>query len=106
MNDVESIRKLFSIELNKRCIAYYKIDFSDEKFARDFYVSSGRKLLVSRETVRKWHNGTSYPVLENLVHLINWLDLDMNNIFIKSKKESKNSHKNNALIYPFQALSY
>jgi transcriptional regulator with XRE-family HTH domain len=39
-------------------------------------------LRVSRETVRKWFKGDSFPDLDHLLHLIEWLGLDMTKVFV------------------------
>jgi hypothetical protein len=36
---------------------------------------------VSREAVRKWFKGESFPDLDYFLHLIEWLKLDISNIY-------------------------
>jgi transcriptional regulator with XRE-family HTH domain len=64
---------------------------SNEQFARDLYLSSTYILKVSRETVRKWFKGESFPDLDHLLHLIKWLKLDMSNIFVVELQLNKNN---------------
>ena len=39
---------------------------------------------MSRETVRKWLKGETFPDLDHLLHLINWLGLNMANVFVEA----------------------
>lgn len=76
-----SVKKNFSKELNRSCINRYQVLPSNEQLSRDLYVFSKYTLKVSRETVRKWLRGETFPDLDCLLHLIDWLKLDINNIF-------------------------
>jgi transcriptional regulator with XRE-family HTH domain len=80
----ELVKHRFAEELTRCCGSYYKAIPSNEQFARDFYLSSKYSLKVSRETVRKWFRGDSFPDLDHLLHLIDWLGLNMAAVFIKS----------------------
>ena len=81
---VHSVKKLFSEELKRCCVERYRKFPSNEKLARDLAVSSQYSIKVSRETVRKWLKGDTFPDLDCLLHLIEWLELDMSNIFLNS----------------------
>jgi transcriptional regulator with XRE-family HTH domain len=76
------IRHSFASELKTRCIVRYKRMPSNEQFARDMYLTSKYRLKVSRETVRKWLKGDSFPDLDHLLHLMKWLDLDIAKVFV------------------------
>ncbi|MBV5280242.1 MAG: hypothetical protein J0651_03005, partial [Actinobacteria bacterium] len=86
----EFVKRCFSDELRRCCGSHYKTTPSNEQFARDFYLSSKYSLKVSRETVRKWFKGDTFPDLDHLLHLIKWLDLDMAKIFIKKSRLEEN----------------
>ncbi len=45
---------------------------------------------MSRETVRKWFKGDSFPDLDHLLHLIKWLGLDMTKVFVDELELEKN----------------
>ena len=80
----DQVKKLFAQELRRCCTeAYTKIP-SHERLASDLWLSSKYSLRVSRETVRKWLKGDTFPDLDCLLHLIDWLGLDMSNIFLDS----------------------
>ena len=81
INSNHLVKKLFAKELEQRCKAYYASFPSNEQFARDMYRTSSYRLKVSRETVRKWLKGENFPDLEHLLHLIEWLQLDMSKVF-------------------------
>ena len=76
-----SIKQLFAKELAKCCFKKYECLPSNERFARDIHLSSKYSLKVSRETVRKWFKGETFPDLDHLLHLIEWLGLDMSKVF-------------------------
>jgi len=88
----ELVKHRFSQELMRCCGSYYRTIPSNEQFARDLYLSSKYVLKVSRETVRKWFKGDSFPDLDHLLHLIDWLGLDMTKVFVNS-----NMHRENKL---------
>jgi len=66
------------------CARRYRTTPSNEQFARDLYMSSKYVVKVSRETVRKWFKGESFPDLDHLLYLIEWLGLDMSKVFVKN----------------------
>ena len=77
----EIVKNRFAEELTRCCGRHFKTIPSNEQFARDFYLSSKHKLKVSREAVRKWFRGETFPDLDYFLHLIEWLHLDISNIF-------------------------
>ena len=78
---VSQVKILFAKELQRRCSEKYQKFPSNEKLARDLCLTSKYHLKVSRETIRKWLKGDTFPDLDCLLHLIEWLQLDMRNIF-------------------------
>jgi hypothetical protein len=82
---VRQVKTLFSKELERRCSEKYHKFPSNEKLARDLCLTSKYHLKVSRETIRKWLKGDTFPDLDCLLHLIEWLQLDMRNIFLCTK---------------------
>jgi transcriptional regulator with XRE-family HTH domain len=72
---------------------------SNEQFARDLYLSSKYVLKVSRETVRKWFKGDSFPDLDHLLHLIKWLGLDMTKVFVDELHHEKSATEASRLQY-------
>jgi len=85
----ELVKHRFSEELKRCCGSHYQTVPSNEQFARDLYLSSKYVLKVSRETVRKWFRGDSFPDLDHLLHLIKWLGLDMTKVFIDEFQQDK-----------------
>lgn len=83
-NTPSSVKQLFAKELHRCCAERYSSFPSNEQIARDLYLSSKYSLKVSRETVRKWLKGDTFPDLDHLLHLINWLGLTMANIFVEA----------------------
>jgi len=79
--NTELVKHRFAQELIRCCSSHFKTIPSNEQFARDFFLSSKYKLKVSREAVRKWFKGESFPDLDHFLHLISWLSLDTTNIF-------------------------
>lgn len=75
------IKKRFAEEMKRCCAERYSKIPSNAKLAKDFYYSTNYTLNVNRETVRKWLKGEAFPDLDYLIHLINWLELDMSNVF-------------------------
>lgn len=71
----------FSEEMKRCCIKKYKVIPSNAKLSKDFYVATKYKLKVNQETFRLWLKGETFPDLNSLLQLIEWLGLDLNNIF-------------------------
>jgi hypothetical protein len=71
----------FSEEMKRCCIKKYKVIPSNAKLSKDFYVATQYKLKVNQETFRLWLKGDSFPDLNSLLQLIEWLGLNLNNIF-------------------------
>ena len=95
----ELVKHRFSQELRRCCGSHYQTTPSNEQFARDLYVSSKYVLKVSRETVRKWFKGDSFPDLDHLLHLIRWLGLDMTKVFVDELQHEKNKVEASRLQY-------
>lgn len=91
-----SVKQLFAKELYRCCAERYTTFPSNEQLARDLYLSSKYSLKVSRETIRKWLKAETFPDLDHLLHLIDWLGLNMSNVFvdtdIKTDSRSSQSH--------------
>lgn len=68
----------FEDTLNDALMKRYKRRASSAQVARDFTSSSGGSTSISRETVRKWRNGISYPNPDQFLLLVEWLDPDPN----------------------------
>jgi len=94
----ELVKHRFSKELRRCCGSHYKTMPSNEQFARDLYLASTYVIKVSRETVRKWLKGESFPDLDHLLFLIDWLGVDMTKVFVdellleKNKPEASHLH--------------
>ena len=72
----------------------YKVTPSNAQLSKDFYSATQYKLKVNQETFRLWMKGESFPDLNSLLYLIEWLDLDLNNIFnINDNLGMKNNSK-------------
>lgn len=95
----ELVKHRFSQELRRCCGSHYQTLPSNEQFARDLYLSSKYALKVSRETVRKWFKGDSFPDLDHLLHLIKWLGLDMTHVFVDELQHEKNKVEASRLQY-------
>jgi hypothetical protein len=84
----ELLKNLFALELKEKLLLKYRNLPSAEKIARDIKISSKSKLDPHCETIRKWLKGDTFPDLVHLIHLMDWLDLDMTRVF----ESFKNSH--------------
>ncbi len=67
--------------MKRCCIKKYKVIPSNAKLSKDFYAATHYKLKVNQETFRLWLKGESFPDLNSLLQLIEWLDLNLSNIF-------------------------
>lgn len=82
MNKDPSLVKIkFAEEMKRCCLKKYKVIPSNAKLSKDFYFATQYKLKVNQETFRLWLKGDSFPDLTSLLELIDWLGLNLNNIF-------------------------
>ncbi len=95
----ELVKHRFSEDLRRCRGSHYQTVPSNEQFARDVYLSSKYVLKVSRETVRKWFKGDSFPDLDHLLHLIKWLGLDMTKVFVDELQDQKDKVEASRLQY-------
>lgn len=86
-NKTEAIKNSFAKEFYRCCSERYPKFPSNEKLSRDLYVSSKYTLKISRETIRKWLKGETFPDLDCLLYLIDWLGLNMSNVFLNRSVE-------------------
>ena len=89
------VKQAFAKELHRCCAERYASFPSNEQLARDMYLSSKYTLKVSRETIRKWLKGETFPDLDHLLHLIDWLGLNMANIFVEINSKTNESYSSN-----------
>ena len=82
------IKKQFAEEMKRCCLDRYSTIPSNEQMARDFYSATNYKLSINRETFRKWMRGDAFPDLDHLLYLIEWLNLDMVNVFKVATKQT------------------
>ena len=88
----------FSEEMKRCCIKKYKVIPSNAKLSKDFYVATQYKLKVNQETFRLWLKGESFPDLNSLLQLIEWLGLNLTNIFdFNENLNMENKQKQNEL---------
>jgi len=80
-SNTELVKHRFAQELIRCCGSHFNTFPSNEQFARDLFLSSKYKLKVSREAVRKWFKGETFPDLDLFLYLIEWLNLDVVRIF-------------------------
>ena len=75
------VKKKFSEELKRCCLKKYKVIPSNAKLSNDFYLATKYKLKINQETFRLWMKGESFPDLSSLLFLIEWLEINLINIF-------------------------
>ena len=97
-SNIHQIKINFSLELDRSIRSHFSKFPSNEYFSREFYRSSSYKLKVNRETVRKWLKSDSFPDLVYLLHLIDWLGLDMSKVFISGNAPNNNMDIQNNVI--------
>ena len=61
---------------------------SASKFADQFNLRAYGTKTITRETARKWLVGIAVPEIDKLVVLIDWLDIDVMDLFGKIPKQS------------------
>jgi hypothetical protein len=73
------IKQNFSLELIACLEKKYNKKPSAQFFANNYNAKTGKK--ISKETARKWMSGLSLPEPNRMKDLMDWLNLDTQNIF-------------------------
>ena len=73
-------KSLFAKQFRIKLILVYGSMPSCERVARDVRVASKGEINLHAKTIRKWIHGEVFPGLNNFAFLIQWLDLDINEI--------------------------
>jgi hypothetical protein len=77
----ERAQKQFQVALHKALIKKYALVPSAARFSDDFNLHAAGTSTVSRETTRKWINGSAFPEVGHLVVLSDWLLISVDEIF-------------------------
>jgi len=88
MKKQSEIKDLFSCSLRNCLSAYYGKIPSAATFARDFNLRAYGTTPITQESARRWIRGVSLPEEDRLCVLINWLNLDFNEIFRSPNKQA------------------
>ena len=72
---LKKLRKKFSIHFKEQLKKRYKKVPSTNFIANEFNLRAHNSHTVSREAVRKWLNGLSFPTSDKLSVMRNWLDI-------------------------------
>ena len=73
--DLDKIRKKFSAHFKEQLKKRYKKVPSTNFIANEFNLRAHVSATVSREAVRKWLNGLSFPKSDKLSVMRKWLDI-------------------------------
>ena len=79
-------QKQFRLILHDALIRRYAVVPSASILADDFNLNATGTTTVSRETTRKWINGTTFPEVGHLIVLCEFLSLSVDSIFSCSEK--------------------
>lgn len=72
------MRKKFANHFKEKLKKRYKKVPSTNFIANEFNLRAHDSDTVSREAVRKWLNGLSFPTQDKLAVMHKWIDLDLN----------------------------
>jgi hypothetical protein len=72
---LDKLRKQFSAHFKEQLKKRYKKVPSTSFIAKEFNLRAHDSETVSREAVRKWLNGLSFPKSDKLSVMVKWLDL-------------------------------
>ena len=76
------LRARFSAELRRGLKSRYGRLPAVEVVARDFEGIVDGRYKVTRESFRRWMTGVSFPEVERFAALVDWLGLDVEEIFV------------------------
>lgn len=72
---MKKLRKQFASQFKEQLVKRYKKIPSTNFIANEFNLRARDSHTVSREAVRKWLNGMSFPTSDKLSVMRKWLDL-------------------------------
>lgn len=71
----------FSSKLNAAILEQYGTKFSAANFADQYNLRANGTTTITRQTALRWTSGQGFPDPGRLYVLVEWLDLDIKNIF-------------------------
>jgi len=93
-----SLKESFKLVFKNSLIDRYGKIPSATFIANQFNIRANNEYKITRETARKWLNGSSLPELPRLTYLTYWLNLDLNLIFNKKYSIEKIHNKSDTTI--------
>ena len=88
MRSTSEIKDNFACHLRECLKSRYGKLPSAAVVARDFNLRAHGTSPISQESARRWIRGVSLPEEDRLRVLVNWLNLDFNNVLISSNNKS------------------
>ena len=79
---MDSIKKKFSLELNRCLEIKYKKRLKNSEFATFYNLNFTRS--ITSETARKWLLGISVPKISVMKDIAHWLKMDLSDLFNKA----------------------
>ena len=86
---IDTIKKIFSQELNKCLKIKYGKRLKNSEFATYYNLNFNRS--ITSETARKWLLGVSVPNISVMKDLVYWLNMNLSDLFEK-EPQSKLKH--------------
>lgn len=81
MDNLQTVKTLFSNELNKALFRKYRQKVSVVFFVNQFNLRAHGTKVIAYETGRKWLNSSAVPQASKIKILVNWLELDVTTLF-------------------------
>ena len=81
MDNLETVKRLFSKELDKALFKNYRKKVSIVFFVNQFNLRAHGTNVIAYETGRKWLKGIALPEASKMKILVDWLGLDVTQLF-------------------------
>jgi len=81
LDNLKTVKKLFSKELNKALFKNYRKKVSIVFFVNQFNLRAHGTNVIAYETGRKWLKGIALPQASKIKILVDWLGLDVAKLF-------------------------
>ena len=88
---MDTLKRKFSKELNRRLEIKYKKKLKNAEFATFYNLNFTRS--ITSETARKWLLGISVPNVSTMNDLVDWLDMNLSDLFNKEPIENSSTSK-------------
>jgi len=94
LDNLRTVKRLFSKELNKALFKNYRKEVSIVFFVNQFNLRAYGTNVIAYETGRKWLKGIAVPQASKMKILVDWLEFDVAQLFANNNNDGDEIDEN------------